>query len=196
MDYYGYGPLFRLQRPLALCGVPGAEVGTTARVVTMLTGLPLVRLAHRVAHVLGESHGRALLTRGEAAVVAEETRQLDEALRGPAPAVIALTSHTLVDATLRRRVLDQCDVMHLRLDLPVALERIRRDAAHDPSKHLHVRGGGDADDDAVLARLRFLDRLCREAPRSLVIGTRLPLEVGRELAARLEGASAPAVAGG
>ena len=190
MDYYGYGPLLRLDRPLALCGVPGADVGVTARVVTMFTGLPLVRLTHRVSHVLGQTHGRALLTLGEAAVAEVEADELAKALRGPGSPVISLTSHTLTDPQLRAEVLARCDLVHLRLDLQLALRRIREAAATDPRRHLAVRGGGDADDASVLARLRFLARLCRDAPRHVDIGDRMPIQVGREIVDALEEAAA------
>lgn len=189
-DYYGYAPLLRLERPLLLCGVPGAEVGTTARVITMLTGLPLTRLAHRVAHVVGESHDRALLTLGEAAVLAHERRQLEIVLGGRTPPVVALSPITLTDPRLRRLAIETTDLLHLRIDLRVALARIRTDTTSNPGKHLAVRSGGPADDDAVLARLRFLDRLCRDAPDHIDIGDRLPLDVGREVAMQLEAKAA------
>jgi shikimate kinase len=184
-DYYGYAPLVHLQRPLLLCGLPGADVGSTARVITMLTGLPLCRLAHRVAHVVGDSHDRATITLGETAVLAREAQQLEQALAGRSPPVVALTAITLTDARMRRLALEQCDLIYLRLDVHQALKRIRQQCADTPSKHLAVRAGGAANDEEVLARLRFMDRLCRDAPRHVAIDGRLALDVGRALAAEL-----------
>jgi len=189
-DYYSYAPLLTLQCPLFLCGVPGAEVGPTARVATMLVGLPLVRLTHRVAHLVGEDHDRALITQGEEKLLDLELAQLHKALAMRSPPVIALSSVGLTDPRIRALATTAGDLLQLRVDLRVALDRIRADAAKNPGKHLHLRHGGAADDEAILARLRFLDRLCREAPTHIDVERRLPLDVGRQICSDLEARAA------
>jgi shikimate kinase len=189
-DYYSYAPLLTLPRPLILCGIPGAEVGHTARVATMFTGLPLVRLTDRVSHLVGETHTRALITQGEQKLLDLELDQLEKALAMRSPPVIAITSVGLTDRRIRDLAKSAGDLVQLRLNFRVALDRIRADAADNPGKHLHLRNGGVADDEAILARLRFLDRLCREAPAHIDVGRRLPLDVGRQISDDLEARAA------
>lgn len=190
MDYYSYAPLLTLPRPVILCGIPGAEVGPTARIATMFNGLPLSRLADRVAHLVGESHTRALITQGEQKLLDLELEQLQKALEQRTPPVIALSDVGLTDPRIRALASEAGELVQLRIHFPIALERIRADVHKDPGKHLHLRNGGSADDEAVLARLRFLDRLCREAHRHVDVGERPPLAVGRQISDELEARAA------
>lgn len=186
MDYYSYAPRLTLGQPLVLCGIPGAEVGPTARIASMFHGLPLMRLAERVAHIVGESHTRALITQGEEKLLALELEQLNKAIDMRKPPVVALSSVGMTDPRIRALATEACELVQLRIHFPQALQRIRADVTKDPSKHLHLRQGGVADDEAILARLRFLDRLCREAHRHIDVGQRLALDVGRQISDELE----------
>ncbi len=167
-------------------GGPGAGLAATARVVSGFTGLPLARLADRVAHLVGASHDRALLTEGESRLLDLEFEQLEKALSGRSAPIVALSSVALTDPRIRALAHERGELLHLRIDLRDALQRIRDDAHKNPGRHLHLRQGGQADDEAVLARLRFLDRLCREAPSHVAVGTRLPQQVGQQIADDLE----------
>lgn len=157
----------------------------TCRVLTMLTGLPLVWLDRQAEHILGRSVEWIDVHSGRPERLAAEQQILERALGGRTPPVIATSSVTLTHPDLRSMLEAQCDVVHLRIDPEVALRRIREAAAEDPRKHYAIRDGQPYNEDNVRSRLLFFERLLRDYPDPLDINDRLPLEVGQELAARL-----------
>ncbi|MEN0060954.1 MAG: shikimate kinase [Myxococcota bacterium] len=116
IDYYSYTPLVIPDKPLALVGLPAARINQTARLVSILTGLPLFLLDRAVEHRLGKDLRRVLLEDGEEARREAETALLDRPLAQSTPPVIALGSTTLLDETLRAKVLERCTVIYVPVD--------------------------------------------------------------------------------
>lgn len=184
-DYYGYAPMTRLDRPLVLCGLPGAEPGATARVVSMFTGIPLVRVTDKVAHLAGEAYELHVMKAGVDAALDLEAQVLRRALDGRSPPVIGLSDFTLQRAALRQELLARADVRYLHMTLEESVHRIRVAALDDPRRYAAIRAGDPPDALHLMPRLRFLDRLCREAPVRIDIREQTPMAVGRALAASL-----------
>lgn len=116
VDYYSYEPLVVPERPIALAGTPPARIDRTARLVSILTGLPLFLLDRAVEHRLGKGLRRVLLEDGEPARRDAEAALLDRPLAQRTPPVIALGSTTLLDEALRRKVLDRATVVYVPVD--------------------------------------------------------------------------------
>jgi len=189
LDYYGYAPLLRLQRPLALCGLPGTERGSTARVVSMFSGVPVVRVEDQVAHLAGCHWDLLVLRDGAEAALALETQVIDRALSGRSAPVIGLSSITLQDAELRARLLAHSTVVHLQLSLSDSLARVQAQSLADPRRHAALRAGEPPTAGLLLPKLRFLERLCRAAHRAHPVGSAGAHEVGRALLETLEEAA-------
>ena len=190
-DYYSYRPLLRLPRPIALCGLPGVDVAQTARVLTMLTGLPLLSVDRRVEHLAGKAVELVQYREGVEARLGHERRVLAEALQAAPPPVIALSDVTLTDGELRRRVHAACDVWHLELDVEAALARVLAQHDEDRRRHFALTADGTIEAGELRAKLRFFLRLGREAARQIPVGARSPLEVGEVLAGELLAAQTP-----
>lgn len=116
IDYYSYRPLVIPEKPIALAGPLAAKINRTARLVSILTGLPLFLLDRAVEHRLGKDLRRVLLEDGETARRDAEAALLDRPLAQRTPPVIALGSTTLLDDTLRRKVLDRATVVYVAVD--------------------------------------------------------------------------------
>ena len=181
-DYYGYAPLAHLERPLVLCGLPGSEPGATARVVSMFTGLGLVRVDDQVAHLAGQAYDLLVMKEGVDAALDLEQKVLDKAFAKRSPPVIGLSTFTLQRPALREALLASCDVRYLSMTLEEAVHRVRVAALADPRRYAAVRGGDPPDARHLLPKLRFFDRLCREAHDTLDIRERSVMQVGRALA--------------
>jgi shikimate kinase len=186
-DYYGYAPLVTLDRPLALCGLPGSEPGATARVVSMFTGVPLVRVDDQVSHLAGRAYDLLVLQDGVDAALDLEEQVLDKALAKRTCPVIGLSVYSLQRPSARRRLLETCEVRYLCMPLSESVDRVAKASEADARQHAAVRQGGPADGQHLLPVLRFLDRLAREAPATVDIAGRTPMQVGRALADELTG---------
>lgn len=116
IDYYSYRPLVVPDKPLALAGAAAARINRTARIVSILTGLPLFLLDRAVEHRLGKDLRRVLLEDGEAARRDAEAALLGRPLGQRTPPVIALGSTTLLDEELRRLVLERATVIYVPVD--------------------------------------------------------------------------------
>ena len=166
--------------------MPGAQVGATARVFSMLTGLPLAWLDRQAEHVLGRSVEWIDVHSGRAERLQAERQVLVGALGGTTAPVVATSSVTLTHPDLRALIEEHCDIVHLKLDPEVALHRIREASAQDPRKHYAIRDGQPFEEANVRSRLLFFERLLRDFSDTIDIHDRLPLEVGQQLAERFE----------
>lgn len=114
IDYYGYTPLVSPARPIAVAGSAGAWVNMTARLMSILTGLPLFLLDRAVEHRFGKGLRRVYAEDGSEAVEAAEAELLVRPLRQSTPPIIALGQRTLIGATVRKRICDQSTVVYIR----------------------------------------------------------------------------------
>ena len=124
-DYYSYAPLVRLQKPLLLCGLPGADVAMTARVATMLTGLQLVSVDRRVEHLASNAAELVEFREGREQRLALEEQVIAEALGRRSPPVIAASPVTLTSASLVDR-LAGANWLCLHMTVAEAMEAMRR----------------------------------------------------------------------
>jgi shikimate kinase len=114
LDYYGYAPLIRPDRPLCLVGLPGSDVGMVARLLSILTGLPSVWLDRAVEHKAGVAVDGIVLARGEAARLDLERELLPPVLRRTTAHLIALGETTLLDPALGALVRSTSTVVYVR----------------------------------------------------------------------------------
>lgn len=184
-DYYSYAPLVRLDTPLLLCGLPGADVAMTARVATMLTGLPLVSVDRRVEHLASNAAELVEFRQGRAQRLLFEAEVITEALGRRTPPVIAASPITLTSEDLVSR-LSGARWLCLHMSVDEALDSMRRQVADDRRRHYALRAGGPVDD-SLRPELESLARVLGQAPEQLPVAGRTALEVGEDIAARLMG---------
>ena len=182
-DYYSYAPLVRLQKPLLLCGLPGADVAMTARVATMLTGLQLVSVDRRVEHLASNAAELVEFREGREQRLALEEQVIAEALGRRSPPVIAASPVTLTSASLVDR-LAGAHWLCLHMTVAEAMEAMRRQVAEDRRRHYALRAGGPVDD-SLRPELEQVERVLRGTPDRIPIRGRTALEVGEEVAAWL-----------
>jgi len=131
IDYYSYKPLVIPERPIALAGPTAARINKTARLVSILTGLPLFLLDRGVEHQIGKDLRRVILEDGEDARRDTEAKLLERPLTQRTPPVIALGATTLLDEALRRRVLERATVVYVAVDGDTSdLDALYRLVAH------------------------------------------------------------------
>ena len=124
-DYYSPHPRTRLERPLALVGFCGSGVGSVARGLTALTGLPLNEVERLVEARAKRSRTRILFEEGVAGLRSLETQETERAIARQPAGVIALTDSALLDADLLARLLDETQLVYLERPLGFLLEAIR-----------------------------------------------------------------------
>lgn len=117
IDYYGYAPLVIPPRPIAVAGSAGARVGMTARIMSILTGLPLFLLDRAVEHRFGKGLKRAWAEEGPEAIHRVELELLERPLGQATPPVIALGQRTLIAPAARQRIVRGCTVVYIRAPL-------------------------------------------------------------------------------
>ncbi len=139
-DYYSYQPLVVPEQPIVLTGFVGARVAQTARVASILTGLPLFLLDRAVEHRSGCSLPRLIASAGPRGRHTAEAAVLARPLSEATPPVVALGDTTLLDAGLRW-TLRSCRVVHLRQTLDEAVDRLTSDLSAAPASHWHVLAG-------------------------------------------------------
>lgn len=180
-DYYSYKPLVRLERPVALVGLPGSNPMQTARVATMITGLGVMLLPRAVAHRLGMDVEGLLLKKRDPELHATELELIERTLAKRSPQVLALGPTTLDDPQCRSALAD-VQVVHLEQTVPEAMDNLQREMVEDPRKHQHLKLYGAISESNLrphfLRRTRELRSL---AEVSVPLQGRLPLTVGREL---------------
>ncbi len=184
-DYYGWRPTLTLERPVVLCGIPGTDVGRTARAVNLLTGVPLVWLDRVVEHRLGRSVEVVQVREGSAPRVSLEAQAMDAMLaKGEAP-VVAASDATWSDHGLARRLEAACDVVLLHLDVASAALRIEAAAGQDPRAHYALREGGALGGVELRQALHIHEARYRHLARVVLVGERSPLDVATSLVAML-----------
>ena len=132
-DYYDYTPLVIPERPVAVAGFPGSAVQRTARLLSILTGLPLTLLDRQVEHRAGMD--LALLASspgGERQRRVHEAELLRRALGMRTPPIVALGDSTLLDPGLRWLVTERARVVHLRTTLEEACRELERARVREP----------------------------------------------------------------
>jgi shikimate kinase len=187
-DYYDYTPLVVPDRPIAVAGAPGAGVQRTARLISILTGLPLALLDRQVEHRAGTDLSRLVAAPGgRQRRRTHEAELLRRALSMRTPPIIALGDDTLLDAGLRWLVTERARVVHLRTTLEECVRELERTRVEEPSRHAHVLFGRPPDRTALRgphAELTaLLDRL---AEVSVDVVARHPTRVARELVQLLD----------
>ncbi|MEZ4318415.1 MAG: hypothetical protein R3F61_12965 [Myxococcota bacterium] len=185
-DYYSYKPLVTLDRPVALVGFPGCRPLQTARVASMITGVPLLLLPHKVGHHLGRTVEGLLLDGAHESLHGAEQLFLERALAERTRPLVALGPTTLEDPVLRAWIREHFQIVHLAQSLTEAVNAIEAEMKEDVRKHRHL----DAYAPIGAATLRPLfDRrtaLFREVAEVEVdVKGRAPLTVGRELPEKL-----------
>lgn len=180
MDYYSYAPCVVLDAPVFVCGLPGSEPALTARVATMLTGLPLVSIDRRVEHLASNAVELLEFREGRSARLALEAVVIDDALRRPKPVVLAGSSVTVFDDRLVQRLAHARWVL-LDMSVDEALCAMRAQVEADKRRHYALRAGGPVDEDLRPELIDLQARLSVAGHRIPVRG-RVPLEVGEELA--------------
>jgi shikimate kinase len=186
-DYYDYTPLVIPERPIALAGFAGSAVQRTARLLSILTGLPLTLLDRQVEHRAGMDLWPLLASQGgERQRRVYEAELLRRALGAKTPPIVALGDTTLLDPGLRWLVGERARVVHLRTTLDEVCRELERSRIEEPSRHAHVTRGQPPDPAALRgphAELTVL--LDRHAQVAIDVAGRHPTVVARELLALL-----------
>jgi shikimate kinase len=112
-DYYDYTPLIRPDKSLALSGLPGVRAGATARMVSILTGLPLFWLDRAIEHRAGTNLDLLVVREGFEAVRRHTRSLLPPVLWSRAKHIIVLGDDTLLDEELRPMILAETTVVSL-----------------------------------------------------------------------------------
>lgn len=180
-DYYSYRPLLQLDRPLTLVGIPGSEVGRTARAMNLMSGVPFVWLDRQVEHRLGRSVELVQREEGPAPRLIHERAVVDELLaRGDKP-IVAASDLTFSDPWLRERLEGHTDVVLLHVDVDTALALVERQAKDDARQHWALRQGGAASPATVRRALVEAERRVRHLSRVVLVRDRPPLAVAEDL---------------
>lgn len=181
-DYYSYKPLVRLERPVALVGLPGCHAMQTARVAAMITGLEVRMLPRSVAHMVGMDPEGLILQGRDGELHDAELEIVKEALNKRSPPLLALGPTTLESPAVQQLLLEKTHIVHLALTVPEAFDALQDDMVEDPRKHQHLRKHGPISQSNL--KLLFHQRLrlfSAMAKTEVQVGGRPPLKVGREL---------------
>ena len=114
IDYYSYTPLVIPDQPVAVVGSYQARVDRTARLMSILTGLPLFLLDRAVEHRFGKDLRRVLVEDGDEAHHTAEAELLMRPLEARTPPIIALGATTLLHPALRHRVQSRATIVYVR----------------------------------------------------------------------------------
>lgn len=132
VDYYDYHPSIVLDRPVAIAGFFGVELGQIVGALSQRTGIQTIELDRWVEHEAGKSVSELVLVEGERALKRHELGLLRKALNDQPFAIIALGDGTLTEYDGRKLVLDGAKLIYLRAELDDLLGRIRQHLADSP----------------------------------------------------------------
>jgi shikimate kinase len=179
--YYGYRPLLRLERPVALFGLPGARVGRTARAMNLLSGVPFVWLDRRVEHHFGRSVQRVDMEDGSDARLGVERAVLERALKERTHALWALSNVSWTDPTLLDWIDEKAEMIRLDVTPVQACERIRRDVAEDARRHWTLRSACGLSEERMLEELTRQQDALPAGDRVVSVLGRTPMEIAQDL---------------
>ncbi len=114
IDYYSYTPLIVPERPVAVVGSRSARVDRVARLMSILTGLPLFLLDRAVEHRMGKDHRRVVHEDGLPVLHSVEAELLARPLAQRTPPILALGERTLLDPSLRRQLRGRAQIVYVR----------------------------------------------------------------------------------
>lgn len=126
LDYYSYRPLIVPDRPVCLASMPGGQSGMTARLITILTGLPLYWLDRSVEHQAGTSIDGLVIQQGEPARHAIERKLIPKVLERSTPHIIALGETTLLDPELLATLRAETRILYLRRPITALVTELER----------------------------------------------------------------------
>ncbi|MBX2802078.1 MAG: hypothetical protein KTR31_30635 [Myxococcales bacterium] len=140
IDYYSYRPLVVPERPVAVAGGPGAKVGKVARLMSILTGLPLFLLDRAVEHRFGKDLRRVVAEDGADVHATVEAELLARPLSQRTPPIIALGERTLLEPRVRTLVVDAATVVYVRApgtdpDVHRVLSAIAKESVATAGRH-------------------------------------------------------------
>jgi len=133
--YYDNHPSFLPEKPIALIGLPGAEVPRIARAITMTTGLPLVELERWIEHESGKSIPQLVLEDGSSGIQEIQSKLLARALRTKPPAVIALGHRAMERIEDRRLILDESTCFYVRRTIFELFQVLRHEVEEYPARY-------------------------------------------------------------
>lgn len=132
MDYYSYEPMMTLDRPVALAGFFGMELGVVAGVVSQRTGLPVIELDRWIEHEAGKSVSEIVLREGVNALKKRELPLLQRALKDTPPPLLVLGDSTLTDYDPRKLLMNHAHIIYFQAALPDLLARVQRGLSSSP----------------------------------------------------------------
>ena len=127
-NYYEYGPLVLLQRPVALIGFLGVDQHGLGRDLAALSGLPLIEVDRWIEHAAGQSLVSLVQTQGIEALRQLEDRFLAQALTTRPPGIVVLGDGALIKEANLRQVLDKATLVYLKLSLASTYWKLRHQA--------------------------------------------------------------------
>ena len=127
-NYYEYGPLVLLQRPVALIGFLGVDQHGLGRDLAALSGLPLIEVDRWIEHEAGQSLVSLVQTQGIEALRQLEDRFLAQALATRPPGIVVLGDGALIKEANLRQVLDKATLVYLKLSLASTYWKLRHQA--------------------------------------------------------------------
>ena len=127
-NYYEYGPLVLLQRPVVLIGSLGVDQHGLGRDLAALSGLPLIEVDRWIEHEAGQSLVSLVQTQGIEALRQLEDRFLAQALTTRPPGIVVLGDGALIKEANLRQVLDKATLVYLKLSLASTYWKLRHQA--------------------------------------------------------------------
>lgn len=127
-NYYEYGPLVLLQRPVALIGFLGVDQHGLGRDLAALSGLPLIEVDRWIEHEAGQSLASLVQTQGIEALRQLEDRFLAQALTTRPSGIIVLGDGALIKETNLQQVLAKATLVYLKLLLASTYWKLRQQA--------------------------------------------------------------------
>jgi len=133
--YYDNHPSFIPEKPIALIGLPGAEVPRIARAITMTTGLPLIELERWIEHESGKSIPQVVLEDGGNGIHEIQSKLLRRALRSKPQSVIALGHRAMERAEDRQLILDLSTCFYVRRTIFELFQVLRHEVEEYPARY-------------------------------------------------------------
>lgn len=170
LDYYAYKPLVHPDRPVCLVGLPGSRADQIARMVSLLTGLPLFQVDRAVEHKAGRTIDGVMIQEGRAARLAWERQVLPPVLKRPTPHVIALSDSTLLDPALADLVRATTRLVHVVRPRQALVSEMARQNARNRGAFARLLLACPAEADRLEPAFAPLEAPMRNAEHVLDVG--------------------------